>query len=120
ATEIVAAGAPRVRDLTGTDLRQAILALAASHLAVSNDSGLLHIAAALGTPAIGIFGPTSARLWAPLNPLAATLEPPADLPCPACGRRHCPQVKHRRTDDVSVERVYEAARAALAAAQTSS
>ncbi len=37
----------------------AILALAAAAVAVSNDSGLLHVAAALGTPSIGIFGPTS-------------------------------------------------------------
>jgi heptosyltransferase II len=114
AAEIVAAGGAAVRDFTGTDLREAILALAACRLAVSNDSGLLHIAAALGTPAIGIFGPTSPRLWAPLNPLAATLEPPADLPCPACGRRNCPDVTHRRADDVSVDRVYAAARATLA------
>src|SRR5262249_27029011 len=56
---------------TGPDWRPAILALAAADLAVSNDSGLLHVAAALGTPAIGIFGPTSAWHWAPLNPIAA-------------------------------------------------
>ena len=57
------------RDLTGHDLRDAILALAAASAAVSNDSGLLHVAAALGTPSIGIFGPTSPWHWAPLNPL---------------------------------------------------
>src|SRR5262249_20871185 len=51
-------------DLTGPDLRNAILALAAATVAVSNDSGLLHVAAAIGTPAIGIFGPTSAWHWA--------------------------------------------------------
>ncbi len=43
-------------------------------VAVSNDSGLLHVAAALGTPSIGIFGPTSPWHWAPLNPLAAVVE----------------------------------------------
>ena len=40
---------PNARDLTGTDLRNAILALAAANVAVSNDSGLLHVAAATGT-----------------------------------------------------------------------
>ena len=45
----------RIRDLTGPDLRNAILALAAARLAVSNDSGLLHVAAGLGTPTVGIF-----------------------------------------------------------------
>src|SRR5882724_10917221 len=59
AAEIVAAGGPRVRDLTGTDLRNGILAMAAANVAISNDSGLMHIAAAIGTPTMGIFGPTS-------------------------------------------------------------
>ncbi len=100
AADIVAAGGERVRDLTGNDLRNAILALAAADLAVSNDSGLMHIAAAIGTPTIGLFGPTSPRLWAPLNPLAAIIEPPAG-PCPTCGRSDCTDVTHRRTADIA-------------------
>ncbi len=67
AAEIVAAGGPRVRDLTGNDLRNGILAMAAAGVAISNDSGLMHVAAAIGTPTMGIFGPTSPQLWAPLN-----------------------------------------------------
>ncbi len=74
AAEIVAAGGARVRDLTGTDLRNGILAMAAASVAISNDSGLMHIAAALGTPTMGIFGPTSPYHWAPLNGLAATVQ----------------------------------------------
>ena len=35
----------------------------------------MHIAAALGTPTMGIFGPTSPYHWAPLNGLAATVRP---------------------------------------------
>jgi len=77
AAEIVTKGGAKVRDLTGTDLRTAILALAAARLAISNDSGLMHVAAAIGTPTIGIFGPTSPWHWAPLNPLAAIVQPPA-------------------------------------------
>src|SRR5581483_10134648 len=46
AAEIV--GDSAARDLTGTDLRDAILAMAAASVAVSNDSGLLHVAAAIG------------------------------------------------------------------------
>jgi heptosyltransferase II len=71
AAEIAGTAPDEIRDLTGPDLRNAILALAAADVAISNDSGLLHVAAALDTPAIGIFGPTSPLLWAPLNPLAA-------------------------------------------------
>ena len=65
------------------DLRNAILALAAARAAVSNDSGLLHVAAAIGTPAIGIFGPTSPWHWAPLNPIAAVVETRERTPLPA-------------------------------------
>lgn len=75
ARAIVAAAGPRARDLTGTDLRQGVLAIASADLAVSNDSGLMHVAAATGTPTIGIFGPTSPWHWAPLNPLAAAVQP---------------------------------------------
>ena len=67
-------GDTAARDLTGPDLRDAILALASATAAISNDSGLLHVAAALGIPTVGIFGPTSPWHWAPLNPLAATVE----------------------------------------------
>src|SRR5215475_14259441 len=84
AEEIVAAGGPRVRDLTGTDLRNGILAMAAASVAISNDSGLMHIAAALGTPTMGIFGPTSPYLWAPLNGLAATVQTKTHLACQPC------------------------------------
>ena len=67
-----------VRDLTGTDLRNAILALAAADVSVTNDSGLMHVSAAIGTPTVAIFGPTSPWHWKPLNPVAAILEPPGD------------------------------------------
>ncbi|MBN8921396.1 MAG: lipopolysaccharide heptosyltransferase II, partial [Rhizobiales bacterium] len=60
AHEIGVASGGATKDLTGPNLRDGILALRASNLAVSNDSGLLHVAAAVGTPTIGIFGPTSA------------------------------------------------------------
>ena len=83
AAEIVAAGGPRVRDLTGTDLRNGILAMAAAGVAISNDSGLMHIAAAIGTPTMGIFGPTSPYLWAPLNGLAATVQTKTTCAVPA-------------------------------------
>src|SRR6202521_270736 len=80
AAEIVATGGPRVRDLTGNDLRNGILAMAAAGVAISNDSGLMHVAAASGTPTMGIFGPTSPYLWAHLNGLAATVQQTKTVP----------------------------------------
>src|SRR3954462_14708474 len=79
ARQIVAEAGPLAHDLTGPDLRNAVVALAACDVAVSNDSGLLHVAAALGTRTIGIFGPTSPWHWAPLNPIAATVQAPVRL-----------------------------------------
>jgi heptosyltransferase II len=114
AAELVAAGGPDVRDLTGDDLRNAVLALAAADAAVSNDSGLLHVAAALGTPAIGIFGPTSPWHWAPLNPLAAVIETESALACRPCHKPVCRLGHHRCMRDISADRVARAADAALA------
>jgi heptosyltransferase II len=114
AREIAADG--QARDLTGHDLRDAILALAASSAAVSNDSGLLHIAAALGTPAIGIFGPTSPWHWAPLNPLAATIETASELACRPCHKPVCRLVHHRCMRDIAPEQVLAAVHKTFAAA----
>jgi len=116
AHEIAAAGGARVRNLTGNDLRNAILALAVTDIAVTNDSGLMHIAAAIGTPTVAIFGPTSPWHWKPLNPVSAILEPPGDDA--ARERAHHegnPAVAHRTTAGVSVETVLAAVRDVLAA-----
>ncbi|HET9815236.1 MAG TPA: lipopolysaccharide heptosyltransferase II [Xanthobacteraceae bacterium] len=104
----------QIRDLTGPDLRNAILALAAADLAVSNDSGLLHVAAALGTPAIGIFGPTSAWHWAPLNPIAAVVETTDELACRPCHKPVCRLGHHRCMREISVDRVAMAVRQTMA------
>jgi heptosyltransferase-2 len=112
AAEIV--GNTPARDLTGTDLRTAILALAGAAAAVSNDSGLLHVAAALGTPAIGIFGPTDPWHWAPLNPLAATIEATTKIDCRPCHKPVCRLVHHRCMHEISSEQVFAAVSHALA------
>lgn len=89
------------RDLTGTDLRQGVLALAAAEAVISNDSGLLHVAAALHRPSIGIFGPTSPWHWAPLNPLAAVIEAPVPPPCRPCHKPVCREGHHRCMTEIS-------------------
>jgi heptosyltransferase-2 len=114
AKQIADAGGGRVRDLTGTDLRNAILALAAADAAVTNDSGLMHVSAAIGTPTVAIFGPTSPWHWKPLNPIAAILEPPGDE---AAAKRALSEgndaVRHRSTADVAVETVLATVREVL-------
>jgi heptosyltransferase-2 len=112
AAEII--GDTTARDLTGHDLRNAILALATAAVAVSNDSGLLHVAAALGTPAIGIFGPTSPWHWAPLNALAATIESKTKVECRPCHKPVCRVVHHRCMRDIPPDQVFAAVRQAFA------
>ncbi|MDE5440540.1 lipopolysaccharide heptosyltransferase II [Bradyrhizobium sp. CSA207] len=117
AQEIVAAGGPGVRDLTGTDLRNGVLAMAAADVAISNDSGLMHIAAALGTPTMGIFGPTSPYLWAPLNGLAATVvQDKSALACQPCQSTICRINDHRCMRDIAAAEVVAIAQRVLSQA----
>jgi heptosyltransferase-2 len=114
AEEIVSAGGARVLDLTGNDLRNGVLAMAAASVAVTNDSGLMHIAAAIGTPTMGIFGPTSPDLWAPLNGLAATVQQnKTKLSCQPCQRTVCTMNDHRCMRDIAAEEVVDTAQRVL-------
>ncbi len=113
ATAIVEKAGPHARDLTLTDLRNAILALKLADAVVSNDSGLVHVAAAIGTPTIGIFGPTSPWHWAPLNPIAATIETKTDVPCRPCHKPECALLHHRCMREIPSGQVLDAVRQAL-------
>jgi heptosyltransferase II len=113
AAEIAGVDQANARDMTGPDLRNAILALAAADVAVSNDSGLLHVAAATGMPSIGIFGPTSPWHWAPLNPLAGVVETTTQLSCRPCHKPTCRMGHHQCMRDIAPERVLTLTMAAL-------
>lgn len=113
AQEIVAKGGARVHDLTSPDLRNGILAMASASVAITNDSGLMHIAAALGTPTMGIFGPTSPYLWAPLNGLAATVQTKTHLSCQPCQSTVCRMNDHRCMRDIAASDLVEIAQNVL-------
>jgi heptosyltransferase-2 len=114
ANEIVAATGPKARDLTGSHLGNGVVAMAAARVAVANDSGLMHIAAAVGTPTIGIFGPTSPHLWGPLNPLAATVQTKTVVPCQPCHRPVCTMNNHACMRDIPAEDVADIVQGVLA------
>jgi heptosyltransferase-2 len=101
----ISAGEKYARDLTGDDLRDGILAIAAADAVVSNDSGLLHVAAGIGTPVVGLFGPTSPWHDGPLNQIAAVVEAP--------WRGAEGDFKNRTTEDIPVDHVLAAVRKAL-------
>jgi heptosyltransferase-2 len=75
----------------------------------------MHVSAALATPTVAIFGPTSPWHWKPLNPVAAILEPPGDDSARARARNEGNDaVRHHRTDDVTVAAALAAVRRVLA------
>ena len=87
--EIERASSGACRNLCGsTSLGEAIDVLASSALVVSNDSGLMHVAAALRKPLIALYGSSSPAFTPPLSPTATVLK--LDLPCSPCFQRECP------------------------------
>jgi lipopolysaccharide heptosyltransferase II len=118
AAEIVAAAGTAARDLTSNDLRNAILALKLARAAVTNDSGLMHVAAAIGTPTVAIFGPMNSHHGQPLNPLAAIIETLTDVPCRPCGRPVCRLGHHRCMVEIPAGQVLPEVRKALGAGAT--
>ncbi len=106
-----AAGQSRVRNLCGrTSLADVLDLTAAAEAAVSNDSGLLHVAAASGTPVVAIYGSSSPEFTPPLTASAAVVY--LDIECSPCFERECPLGHLRCLTEISVERV-EAALAQL-------
>ncbi len=97
-----------------TTLEQALGAISAAKSMVSNDSGLMHVAAAFGVPQVAIFGSSSPLHTPPLSERAAVLwlkndvayQPPLD--CAPCFERECPLGHTRCLQDISAARVFAA------------
>jgi len=67
-----------VRNAAGVSLRKAAALLAHARLVVSVDTGLMHMAAALGAPVVALHGPTSSRRWGPISDKAIALDSSLD------------------------------------------
>ena len=108
----VPSGTPVVNLIGRTDLRQLAGVLARCSAFVSNDSGAMHLAAAVGVPVTAIFGPTDERVTAPLGDHDVILQ---KVFCRPCMLRDCP-IDHRCMRRISSDQVFEAVSARFAAA----
>ncbi|HVF29705.1 MAG TPA: lipopolysaccharide heptosyltransferase II [Pyrinomonadaceae bacterium] len=98
-------------DLTGkTDIATAAALLAELDLLISNDMGLAHLAPAVGTETIVIFGPTNPVTTRPFSDMAAVVS--ANVECSPCMLRDCP-IDHRCMTRISADQVFELAKAKL-------
>jgi ADP-heptose:LPS heptosyltransferase len=68
--------------VTGVSVPHLAAVLAESRGYFGNDSGVSHLAAALGVPTVAVFGPTDPAVWAPLGPEVSVVAPRGDAPWP--------------------------------------
>jgi len=80
-------------------------AIASADLLVSTDSGVRHVAVALGTPSLAIFGPSDPKVWSPADPRHPIIRKMTE--CMPCGLTECPLEGHPCMNDLEPESVLE-------------
>ena len=93
-----------------TTLRQAISIIDRCHLFVTNDSGLMHVAAAVDIPLVAIFGSTNPVTTGPVGTKSHIVRVPMD--CSPCLKPRCPE-DHRCMEEITVDQVYSVAKSML-------
>ncbi|WP_249976396.1 lipopolysaccharide heptosyltransferase II [Vreelandella olivaria] len=109
AGEAIVQGLPHAHNLCGkTQLADAVDLLADCRQVVTNDSGLMHVAAAVGVRIQAIYGSSSPAYTPPLTDNAAIHY--LGLSCSPCFERHCPLGHTNCLNQLGVEQVYQAIR----------
>jgi heptosyltransferase-2 len=100
-----AAGSPAKSFAGETTLARFIEMAAACRAFLTNDSGAMHVAAALGVPTVAVFGPTDERATGPAGPLVKVVRHTVE--CSPCLKRDCP-IDHRCMTRVPASSVAQA------------
>ncbi|MCS6885790.1 MAG: glycosyltransferase family 9 protein [Acidobacteriota bacterium] len=101
ADRVVSSSRRSVATAVNVNLKQFVALAKRAVLFVGSDTGPLHIAAAVATPIVGIYGPTDPSRNGPINPLDVCVE--LNVECrQGCYRRHCPTIECM---DISVDQV---------------
>ena len=103
---IAAAGHLCMNFAGATSLAEFIELAAACEIYLTNDSGPMHVAAALGVPTVAVFGATDPKATGPSGPLSRVVR--EHVACSPCLKRECP-IDHRCMTGVSAKRVAQAA-----------
>jgi len=88
-----------------TSLKELVALESLCDLVISNDSGPVHVAAAVGTPTITIFGPSDDNKYRPLGDKHKIVK--NEIECRPCGEHECPLGHHRCMQDIGVDDVIE-------------
>ncbi|MEB2319335.1 MAG: lipopolysaccharide heptosyltransferase II [Pseudomonadota bacterium] len=111
-TEIAALSGQAVRNLSGeTSLDEALALISQAQGVVSNDSGLMHVAAAYGRPLVAVFGSSDPRHTPPRSPRARIEW--LHLECSPCFERNCPLGHTNCLNDIEPSRVLDSLRRAM-------
>jgi len=109
AAPLEAQGIAVINAAGGLDLLAAAAALERAALFVGNDSGLMHIAATVGAPTLGLFGPSDERVYGPRGPRSQALRGPKSFE-EVISIGYMPLIEHSLMEEVTTEAVETAAR----------